>query len=128
MALNSCSFCQSIPDFLAVETMHSGERLPEAVEKLILVTRHIRKCPDCGTFFEFNYDHDGEFSDGAGQLIGYTDESIERIKPEHLQEVLKEHIMNADLVIHKFGERNDEWAKHTVEEATTNKAALEKEL
>lgn len=126
--MNSCTFCESIPDFLAVETMQTSERLPEAVEKLIQITRHVRKCPDCGSFFEFNYDHDGEFSDGAGQPIGYTDESIELIKPEHLQEVLKEHIMNADLLIHNFAERDDAWAKYTVEQAQKDRDALEKEL
>lgn len=108
--------------------MHSGERLPETVEKLVLVTRQIRKCPDCGSYFEFNYDHDGEFSDGQGQPIGYTDESIERIKPEHLREVLKEHILDKELLLHNFVERDDAWAKYTVEEAKKDKASLEKEL
>lgn len=128
MAVGICTFCESIPDFLAVEIMQTSERLPEAVEKLILVTRHVRKCPDCGSFFEFNYDHDGEFSDGEGTPIGYTDESIERIKPEHIQALLKDHILHQDLVIHNFAERDDAWAKHVVEEATKNKAALEAEL
>jgi hypothetical protein len=98
--------------------MQSGEHLPEALDKLILVTRHVRKCPTCGSYFEFNYDHDGE----------YTDENIERIKPEHIQSLLKDHILNQDLVMHNFAERDDEWAKYTVEEATKNKAALEAEL
>ncbi len=123
-----CSTCNSIPDFLAVESMHSDEHLPDAVEKLTKVTRHVRKCPECGSFFEFNYDHDGEFSDGQGRPIGYTDESIERIKPEHVKEMLKEHIMHQDLLIHNFSERDDAWAKYTVEEAAKNKAALTAEL
>ena len=95
--------------------MNTGEQLPEAIEKLVLITRQIRKCPDCGSYFEFNYDHDGE----------YTDESIERIKPEHLKEILEEHIINKELLIHNFAERDDEWAKYTVEEAEKDKAALE---
>lgn len=127
MVVTACSFCESIPDFLAVETLLSGERLPDAVEKLTLVTRQIRKCPDCASYFEFNYDHDGEFSDGVGQPIGYTDESIERIKPEHLQEVLKEHIMNQDLLMHNFEERDDEWARYIFEKAKKDRASLENE-
>jgi len=118
MAVVTCTFCASIPDYLDVESMHNGERTPEVVEQLILVTRHVRKCPTCGSYFEFNYDHDGE----------YTDECIERIKPEHVQALLKEHILNQDLVMHKFAERDDEWAKHVVEEAQKDKAALEEEL
>ncbi len=118
--MENCTFCESIPDYLAIETLQVSERLPEAVEKLILVTRHIRKCPDCGSFFEFNYEQD--------MALGYTDESIERIKPEHLQEILKEHVLNNEMLIHKFSERDDEWAKYTVEEAQKDSAALLDEI
>ena len=81
----SCSICSGIPEYKFVETLHTDERLPEEVDQLLVIggyglygCEQVRKCPQCGTFYQFLHDHDSE----SGVGYGYTDEAITRLTPE----------------------------------------------
>ena len=75
-----CEICGSIPDFAAAN-LREGERLPEAVRRLVDTYpwpegfwdtskeyEITKKCPLCGQLYTFNYYY--EFS------IGYIEESV----------------------------------------------------
>ncbi len=76
----TCTLCAEIPDYKAVETLHTSERLPAAVDQLttlggFALERELRICPQCQAYFLYHYDHDSQ----SGVGYGYTDESIQRI-------------------------------------------------
>ena len=80
MAAAGCDICASIPDFVAAD-LGGGERLPEAVSKLVDAYPRpdgfwdtckdyeiTKKCPLCGKLYAYNYHY--EFS------AGYIEESV----------------------------------------------------
>ncbi len=84
-----CKICRNIPDYKEADKLHKKERLPEEVEDLQVIGGYahdcqIRKCPLCGTFYRYYYDHDSE----SGVGYGYTDESVKRLSPERAQELM----------------------------------------
>ena len=83
--VDRCSICKGIPDHQFVETLHTEERLPVEVSQLLILggyglygSEQVRKCPECGTYYEFLHDHDSE----SGVGYGYTDEAITRLTSE----------------------------------------------
>lgn len=86
MSSSACDICGSIPDF-ASANLREGEKLPEAVAKLIDTYQYpegfwdtakeyeiTKQCPRCGQLFTYHYYY--EFS------VGYIEETvwIERVK------------------------------------------------
>ena len=80
MGVRGCEICEAIPDFAAAD-LRGGERLPEAVRKLVDTYPYpegfwdtfkdyetTRKCPLCGALYTYNYHYD--FS------VGYVEESV----------------------------------------------------
>ena len=88
--VSNCEICQHIPEYKAVETLHTSARLPEEVYKLewignIDAVQEFRKCPLCGTYYCYHSDPDSE----SGLGYGYTDEAIRRLTPEAAIHLLK---------------------------------------
>ena len=84
-----CKICQNIPDYKFADKLHKKEQLPDEVGDLQVIGGYthdcqIRKCPLCGTYYRYYYDHDSE----SGVGYGYTDESVKRISPERAQELM----------------------------------------
>ena len=80
MSTSVCEICDGIPDFAAAN-LREGERLPEAVLKLVddypypegfwdtcKEYETTKRCPLCGQLYTYNYYY--EFS------VGYVEESV----------------------------------------------------
>lgn len=80
MSASACEICAGIPDF-ASANLREGERLPDAVRKLVDDYPYpegfwdtckeyelTKKCPLCGQLYTYNYYY--EFS------VGYVEESV----------------------------------------------------
>jgi ssDNA-binding Zn-finger/Zn-ribbon topoisomerase 1 len=78
MSASGCEVCGNIPDFAAAD-LREGERLPEAVLKLVDAYPHpegfwdtskeyeiTKRCPACGQLYTYSYYY--EFS------VGYVEE------------------------------------------------------
>ncbi|MFQ5568897.1 MAG: hypothetical protein ACE5G0_04430 [Rhodothermales bacterium] len=99
MPASTCSICSGIPDRKFVETLHTDERLPEQVEQLLVLggygqhgSEQVRKCPECGTYYSYLYDHDSE----SGMGYGYTDEAITRLTPEQALDLIEKTCKNTE--------------------------------
>lgn len=85
-AMDECRICRAIPD--------TAERpLPREVEELQGfggAAYRLRRCPLCGRYYDYFYDHDS----GGGTSEGGTDETIRRLSPadaiDALRDVLNE--------------------------------------
>ncbi|MHA1147474.1 MAG: hypothetical protein ACTSR8_04450 [Promethearchaeota archaeon] len=76
----NCAVCKDIPNYQTVEILHTNNRLPKQIDKLVIIggsasINQLRKCPLCGTYYIFIHDHDSE----SGVGYGSTDETIRRI-------------------------------------------------
>ena len=68
-----CRICRAIPDT-------REDPLPREVEQLERfggAAYRLRRCPLCGTYYDYFHDHDN----GGGTSAGSTDESIRRLSP-----------------------------------------------
>lgn len=127
---STCAICGSIPDYLAMDTLNTSERLPEAVKALNSITRKILKCPKCGIYFENIYEHDSELAMGenGGAPFGYTDESIERLTRANQLERMQAALEEIALYLKNFSVRSDAWAVDTTKRLEEEKFNLENEL
>ena len=80
MNTSACDICEKIPDFAAAN-LRDGEKLPEAVERLVDTYPYpegfwdttkeyevAKKCPQCDQLYTYHYYY--EFS------VGYVEESV----------------------------------------------------
>ncbi|MBI4412485.1 MAG: hypothetical protein HY541_08380 [Deltaproteobacteria bacterium] len=129
-ARHSCSVCSPIPDSMQVETLHTPERLPEAVDKLEIIGGYtldgqVRKCPACGAWFIYTHDHDSQ----SGVGYGYTDEGIYRTTATAAKERLEKALERAQKSLAEFtkSEPRDYYASMAESSAEEIKR-IEKEL
>ncbi len=137
---STCAICKGIPDYKFVETLHTKERLPEEVKQLLVIggyglygSEQVRKCPTCGSYYAFLHDHDSE----SGVGYGYTDDSIERLTPEKVLDLIEKTLKSTRRAIaywSKQGEagtkRPDFLGKHQKEfkQLEKERQALRKQL
>jgi len=94
----ACEVCRDIPERMMVETLHTPDRLPAAVERLTVIggagtygCEQLRKCPACGAYFSYINDHDSE----AGLGYGYTDEAVRRLSRDEARELASQAAQSA---------------------------------
>jgi len=70
-------------------------------------SHQVRKCPQCGTYYDFLHEHDSE----AGVGYGYTDEAIARITPEEALKYMEQNLLKAIQALEYWTKDYKDWGR-----------------
>ncbi len=107
----TCSICKHIPKKLCLETLHTQDRLPKAVDRLRTIGGNaadfleIRRCDECKTHYRYHYDYDGSDVDHQTGRFGSREEGICRLTTAETKKVFHDAIDEAEGMATYFEER-----------------------
>ena len=84
----SCSICKNLPQKDSVNDVWDGRTLPKEIEKLISLSPPLKRCPECGTYYYYEMEHDP--GEGGGLDPSSNTFTIVRYNSSHALSVLED--------------------------------------